>query len=128
MTQTASSGAVLGNFNNVDLYVDGEKFHLERRGDEFWVDMVDPDWKHDQAKAVAGYPGYTAKNPAKAPRTWKRIGLLTGSHHFQAYWVPSMFGNLQFAFPFAWLIPEKRWVPRKDTFIRDPGLASPIQI
>jgi predicted CXXCH cytochrome family protein len=35
---------------------------------------------------------------------------------------------VQFAFPFAWLFEDKRWVPRKDTFIRDPTASSPIQI
>lgn len=127
MTQKASPATVLGNFDHVTLRVDGEEFHLERRGDEYWVEMVDPDWKHDQAKARAGFPGYTLADPAKAPRIWKRIGMITGSHHFQAYWIPSMFGNTQFAFPFAWLIPEQRWVPRKDTFVRDPEEPSPIQ-
>ncbi|HAB17083.1 MAG TPA: C cytochrome precursor [Verrucomicrobiales bacterium] len=127
MTQVASPATVLGDFNNVTLEVDGEKFVLQQRGTEYWVEMVDPDWQHDQAKARAGWPGYTLADPRKAPRIWKRIGMLTGAHHFQAYWVPSMFGNMQFAFPFAWLIPERRWVPRKDTFIRDPEARSPIQ-
>jgi predicted CXXCH cytochrome family protein len=128
MTQVAGTDTVLGDFNNVNLDLDGERFRLERRGSEYWVEMVDPDWKHDQAKARAGIAGFKLRDPKSAPRVWKRVGLLTGSHHFQAYWVPSMFGNLQFAFPFAWLIDERRWVPRKDTFIRDPSLGSPLQI
>lgn len=127
MTQSASPETVLGDFNNVTLHVDGEAFHLEKRGTEYWVEMVDPDWKHDQAKARAGMAGYTVADPKSAPRVWKRIGMLTGSHNFQAYWVSGRDGNVQFAFQFAWLIPEKRWVPRKDTFIRDPALPSPVQ-
>lgn len=128
MTQVASPETVLGDFNHVTLQVDGETFQLEQRGEEYWVEMVDPNWKNDQAKARAGMAGYRVQDPSKAPRVWKRIGMLTGSHHFQAYWVPSLFGNAQFAFPFAWLIPEKRWVPRKDTFIRDPDAPSPSQV
>lgn len=127
MTQSASPETVLGDFKNVTLHVDGEAFHLEQRGSEYWVEMVDPDWKHDQAKARAGIAGYAIADPKTAPRVWKRVGMLTGSHNFQAYWVPSRTGNVQFAFQFAWLIPEKRWVPRKDTFIRDPALPSPVQ-
>src|SRR5262249_53673421 len=61
-------------------------------------------------------------------RVWKPITMLTGSHHMQAYWVPSRRGNIQFGFPFAWLIEDRRWAPRKDTFIRDPQAPSPIQI
>src|SRR5262245_188991 len=77
MTQVASPATVLGDFNNVTLEVDGERFFLQRRGAEFWVEMVDPDWKHDQAKARAGWPGYSLADPSKAPRIWKRIGMIT---------------------------------------------------
>jgi len=132
MTQTPSEMSVMAPFN-CTLEVDGEKFVLEQHGDEFWAEMVDPDWKHDRAKAELDFATGARKTPPartlNPPRTKKRISLLTGSHHFQAYWVPSSrYGNVQFAFPFAWLIEEGRWVPRKDTFIRDPTQPSPIQI
>ena len=44
MTQIASPETVRGKFDNVTFELDSERYHLERRGDEFWVDMVDPDW------------------------------------------------------------------------------------
>lgn len=133
MTQAAAPGAVQGNFEGVSLELNGEKFRLERRGDEYWAEMVDPDWHHDWTRSHRDFltgasqaPPPVAPNP---PRTWKRVGMMTGSHHFQAYWVPSeKYGNVQFAFPFAWLIEDQRWVPRKDTFIRDPNAASMVQI
>lgn len=133
MTQVASPESVQANFDGITLEVEGEKTHLERQGDEYWVDMVDPDWKHDLALAEWEFKtGQRASLPAPVstpPRVRKRIGLLTGSHHFQAFWVPSSRpGNLQFAFPFAWLIEDQRWVPRRDTFIRDPRARSPVQI
>jgi predicted CXXCH cytochrome family protein len=133
MTQVASPQSVLADFENVTLEVEGEPVHLERRGDEFWADMVDPDWKHDQALAEwefkTGRRASLLPPVASPPRVRKRIGMLTGSHHFQAFWVPSSrAGNLQFAFPFAWLIEEQRWVPRRDTFVRDPRARSPVQI
>ncbi len=126
MTQVANPATVLGDFNNVTLSLDGEPIVFQRRGDEFWVEMIDPDWKHDFVKAqVRGTPFPAANHP---PRTWKRITLLTGSHHMQAFWVPSYRGNVQFGAPFVWLIHDRRWAPRKDTFIRDPQAPSPIQI
>ena len=128
MTQEATPEAVLGDFNHREFTVDGHLVRLERRGDEFWAEMVDPDWTHDQARARAGWRGFKVEDPAKAPRVWKRVGLATGSHNFQAYWVPSRNGNLQFSLPLAWLVEEKRWIPRKDTFIRDPKAPSPNQI
>lgn len=128
MTQYATPDSVLGDFNERDFEVDGHRIHLQQRGDEFWAEMVDPDWTHDQARAKAGWPGYRLQRPEEAPRLWTRIGLVTGSHRFQAYWVASKHGNLQLGFPLAWLVDEQRWVPRKDTFIRDPDAESPHQI
>ncbi|HKI72360.1 MAG TPA: cytochrome c3 family protein, partial [Verrucomicrobiae bacterium] len=51
-----------------------------------------------------------------------RVGLVTGSHHMQVFWVPGGEGNMQIGFPFTWLIPEKRWVPRNSTFVRPPDV------
>ncbi|MBI4658275.1 MAG: hypothetical protein HY735_05395 [Verrucomicrobia bacterium] len=132
MTQIPSARTVAAPFDRT-LEIDGEKYILERRGDEFWVEMIDPDWKHDRAKAEQNYAMGVTKTQPKShpnpPRTKKRISLLTGSHNFQAYWVPSsLYGNVQFAFPFAWLFEDQRWVPRKDTFIRDPHQPSMVQI
>jgi predicted CXXCH cytochrome family protein len=133
MTQIASPASVLAPFTNVTLELEGESYRLEQRGGEFWVEMPDPDWKNDQAQIKRAHltgnsniPPATGLNP---PRSWKRVGMVTGSHHFQAYWVPSSRpGNAQFAFPFAWLIDDQRWAPRKDTFIRDPERESLVQV
>jgi len=48
------------------------------------------------------------------------MGMVTGSHHMQVFWLPGMKGNLQIGFPFAWLIDDQRWAPRNSLFIRDP--------
>src|SRR3954469_5574259 len=45
MTQYATPEAVRGNFDGRTLELEGELYKLERRGDEFWVQMLDPDWK-----------------------------------------------------------------------------------
>lgn len=133
MTQTPSTESVMGNFNGLTLEVDGEAVRLERRGEEFWVELGDPDWKNDRGVAQRDFLAGKRTDPppplSSAPRVWKPISMVTGSHNFQAYWIPSgAYGNVQYAFPFAWLVPEKRWIPRKDTFIRDPDQPSPIQI
>jgi len=47
--------------------------------------------------------------------------MLTGSHHMQAYWVPSKYGNLQYSLPFTYVFADQRWVPRND------GRGSPRQ-
>ena len=52
MTQPAMGDAVLGTFDNTSLMIDGHKIELERRGEEYWVEMVDPDWIHDFAYEI----------------------------------------------------------------------------
>src|SRR5688572_11310126 len=122
MTQYATPETVRGNFTNVTLELAGESYKLERRGDEFWVELVDPDWK---LQAMSN-PG---QRPRRAPkRVWRRIGVMTGSHHMHAYWVASEKGNLQLNLPFSYLFEDERWVPRNDTFLMDPKHPAPVQL
>jgi predicted CXXCH cytochrome family protein len=122
MTQLATPGSVRGNFEDVTLDYAGEKYHLERRGEDYWVDMVDPDWKYVQTLKRAA--GQAAEDPAgpTAPRSRKRITMLTGSHHMQAYWVASKDGNMQFNLPFTYVFHDERWLPRNDVFLLDPSI------
>lgn len=114
MTQVAGTESVVGDFHNLELELRGKTFRLERRGAEFWVDLEDPEWR-------------PSANQPQAPRVQRRIGLLTGSHHMQVYWTPGRAGNSQMVFPFAWLIPDQRWVPFHDTFLRDPKIPPSAQ-
>ncbi len=116
MTQWATPESVVGDFENVTLELLGKTYHLERRGDEFWVELEDQDWEYDPRSK-----GQSALL-VTPPRVKKRIGLLTGSHHMQNYWLPSRWGNMQLIFPFAWLIEDQRWAPFHQTFLRDPAL------
>lgn len=131
MTQHATPESVRGNFDGTKLNLDGELYALERRGDEFWVELVDPDWKylqgirHTLAREKGAAPPPLDPNP---PRVWKRVGMLTGSHHMQAYWIPSKYGNLQYSFPYTYLFEEERWVPRNDVFLLKPNAAHAQQI
>ena len=123
MTQRATPEAVRGNFTNVTLTLNDEAYHLTRRGDEFWVEMVDPDWKYVRAlqwRDFARGRGPAPKPESNPPRVEKRVTMTTGSHHMQAYWVAGAFGNQQFSFPFTYLFEESRWVPRNDVFMVPP--------
>jgi predicted CXXCH cytochrome family protein len=124
MTQRATPESVRGNFTNVTLKLGDETFHLSRRGDEFFADMVDPDWKYVRALQQQDFVrgrGPAPKAEPNPPRVEKRITLTTGSHHMQAYWVAGDFGNQQFSVPFTYLFEESRWVPRNDVFMLPPG-------
>jgi predicted CXXCH cytochrome family protein len=114
MTQIASADAVQADFHNVALTNEGVRFVLSQKSNELWVRME---------RAVPLAPGETPPEPVDV-----RAGLVTGSHHMQVFWVPSGDGNTQIGFPFTWLIPERRWVPRNSTFVRPPDVAHRSEI
>ncbi len=123
MTQHATPETVRGNFTNVTLMLNGETYHFTKRLNEFFVEMVDPDWKYVRAlqqQAFAHGQGPEPKPEPNPPRVEKRITMTTGSHHMQTYWVAGDFGNQQFNVPFTCLFEEARWVPRDDVFMRPP--------
>ncbi len=123
MTQYATPETVRGDFDHPPLEHLSAPIKLERQEDEYWVELEDPDFK---AKQQAN-PDIFARAQA-APRVKRRVGMLTGSHHMQVYWVPSEKGNLQHIFPYAYLFEGERWVPFKDTFLRDPKSPSYTQL
>ncbi|MBI4658177.1 MAG: hypothetical protein HY735_04880 [Verrucomicrobia bacterium] len=106
MTQIASPDTVQANFRDVVLTNDGTRFSLSQKSGEFGVRME---------RANPASPGEELPEPVEV-----RMGLVTGSHHMQVFWVAGEVGNTQIGFPFTWLIPEKRWVPRNATFVRPP--------
>ncbi|MBC8001651.1 MAG: ammonia-forming cytochrome c nitrite reductase subunit c552 [Opitutaceae bacterium] len=124
MTQVATPQSVRGNFDGVSLSLDGEQFHFERRGDEFWVEMPDPTYHLSSAvgqpssepAAIAG----ASADPHATTRIRRRISMTTGSHHMQAYWVDNGLGNQQYSLPFTYLFETERWVPRRAVFLKDP--------
>ena len=95
MTQVVGPDAlIVGDFDDVRLKLDGLVFHLQRRGDEYWVKV---------------------NNGIR-----KRVVAATGSHHYQVYWISAGQGRKLETFPFVYLIEEQRWVMREDTFLRPP--------
>lgn len=114
MTQIAAADTIQADFHNVALTNDGVRFTLSQKSNEFWVRME---------RTVAAASGEAPPEPLDV-----RIGLVTGSHHMQVFWVPGDEGNTQIGFPFTWLIPEKRWVPRNSTFVRPPDVVHRSEI
>jgi predicted CXXCH cytochrome family protein len=124
MTQYASPTSVRGDFNDVHLSGGGYDVHLFRRGDDFMVEMVDPLWQYevDFGQRPPPAPG------EPPPRVERRVSLVTGSHHMQAYWVSSNVGNGQLSLPFTYLFDDRRWVPRSDVFLHPPDERHQIQV
>jgi predicted CXXCH cytochrome family protein len=123
MTQYASPESVRGDFADVTLDGGGYEVHLSRRGDDFLVQMIDPLWQYQVDN------GQRQVAPGEAPpRVERRVSMVTGSHHMQAYWVPSNEGNSQLSLPFTYLFDDKRWVPRGDVFLHPPDERHPEQV
>jgi len=95
MTQIASADGVAGDFEDVSLELEGESYHLYRRGDSVGVEL-----------------------PSGEERD---IVMTTGSHHMQIYWYEAK-ARVNGQLPFVWLIEEARWIPRNAAFLRPPGL------
>ncbi len=53
-----------------------------------------------------------------------RLVLTTGSHHYQTYWTEVGREGELTAFPFVWLIAERRWLPRHEAFLDPPDAPS----
>jgi predicted CXXCH cytochrome family protein len=115
MTQLPGTNSIVADFEGVVLETDAERFTLSRQGNEYWAAIDDlEEWR-------------AAPEGSKPEPVHVRIGLVTGSHHMQVFWLPGGFGNAQLGFPFTWLIQERRWAPRHDVFIRDPHAAPPVE-
>ena len=108
MTQIVSPESVKANFNGQSLTFEGERFTMHKRGEEYWTTI-------ESIEAANNNPNGKDPNAVHI-----RMGMVTGSHHMQVFWLPGMMGNLQIGFPFSWLIEDKRWAPRNSLFIRDP--------
>jgi predicted CXXCH cytochrome family protein len=115
MTQAATPANILAPFDNVRLETEGQFARLYRDGDEFWVEMVDPEW--ERAAFLDGRDTRAVRQP---PRVRARIVMTTGSHHFQAYWIRSQYGRELWQFPWRFHLGKRRWVHRKDVFLGPP--------
>ncbi len=104
MTRRAGPDTVVGNFDDVRLTLEGKDYHLERQGDEFWVEMANP------VTTVADLPA----------RVRQRIAITTGSHNMQAYWYETGFTRTMGLLPFTWQIAEQRWISRRAAFVLPP--------
>lgn len=115
MTQVASPATVLGDFNDVRLSSRNREYHFQRRGDEFWVTMPDPDWE-----AEARSRGEHLRMINDPPMVTRRVVMTTGSHRMQGYWISREKGNELWQVPWWYLLGAQRWVPREDAFLEPP--------
>ncbi len=129
MTQFATPGAMLGDFNDLTLYFDGREYGLRETSGGYHVELSDPDMV-DRAMAIAESGDMRAAQQfaATIPRVERPITVTTGSHHYQLYWYPNGNGRELYMLPFAYLIEDRRWVPRVSVFLTPPNLREPRKV
>ena len=105
MTQVVSPETVAGNFDGLDHKAGDITYNFYRDGDIFMVDAK----KENSLGKVRSLPNF--------PR---RVVMSTGSHHYQAYWVPNL-ERQPIEIPLYFNIAEQRWIPKQSSVIEPPG-------
>jgi hypothetical protein len=114
MTQTPTRESVKAPFAGESVEVEGRTVTLTQRNGAFFAELPDPDWV---ARAtLSGSPAPAAA----APLVMRQVALVTGSHHYQVYWVKGARGNELRLVPVAYLLDDRRYAPRRDAFLMPP--------
>jgi hypothetical protein len=106
MTQAPHADSVLAPFTGTTPVHEGRAWALAREGDAFLAQPVAPAADGDRPLGP------------RAP-----VALLTGSHHYQIYWLATEAGLEQL--PLVWHVAEARWAPREAMFLQPPGPTLP---
>lgn len=105
MTQAATPATVLAPFDGTTVEDAGQRWVVEQRGDEFWVEIDDLEWRGDGPR----------------PRVWRQIVQTTGSHHFQFYWYATGHKRELAILHIAWALGDNpRWIPLDSCCISPP--------
>ncbi|MCH2170914.1 ammonia-forming cytochrome c nitrite reductase subunit c552 [Myxococcota bacterium] len=106
MTQIATPETVLAPLDGDALSLEGVDYQMVSRGDEVWA-IIDslPDSQGNRARV-------------ETP-----IVLTTGSHHFQAYWIPTGNARRVRLFELAYYVTEQRWLPMDSLPLAPPGVS-----
>ncbi len=109
MTEVASTATVRAPWTG-ELELDGRSYGLLRRGEEYWARLPDPD-----LAAALARQGKSLDGVASVERP---IVMTTGSHHYQAYWLPGARGNELWQLPFVYHFESQRFIPRHAAFLQ----------
>ena len=107
MTQLPSADSMRVEFSQQQLEFDGRRYELERRGDQYWAVMHDPDQAVDERQST--------RTIVERP-----IALVTGSHHLQLYWYATGQSRLLGLLPVHYFLDEQQWLPARATLLRPP--------
>jgi hypothetical protein len=112
MTEAASSTSVRAPWQGTLQDERGRRYRLFQRDDQFWVELPDP----DRLAASVRH----GQLDADVSQTERRVVMTTGSHHYQAYWLPGQRGNELWQLPFVYHFESQRFLPRRAVFLEPP--------
>ena len=113
MTQALTPQSTIAPLDEQHLTWRGHAFDIKRQGDDFFVEMDDPD-------AAAGKRG--GEVPAGRPaRVTRRIALTTGSHYYEVYWYEAGATRKVSLIPFCWRVEAQRFLPVDTAFLVPPN-------
>lgn len=133
MTRVADEQSVAPRLP-VHLELDGRSYDLERTADGAFF-VTGPDLHQwgtflAQIRQLSSASGDEARALAEraarhVPRVRRELVLVTGSHHYQAFWVEGGEGRELRQLPFVYLLDEslaeaERWLARRDAFLQPP--------
>lgn len=112
MTEVPAPGVIRAPMEDVRLTWRGREYTLFWRGSEFWARLPEPDSAAARSRAGLAFDDVDDVE--------RRVVMTTGSHHYQAYWVPGTRGNELWQFPFIYHFESQRFIPRHDAFLQPP--------
>ncbi|HEU4576953.1 MAG TPA: cytochrome c3 family protein [Polyangiaceae bacterium] len=112
MTEQASAASVRAPWQGTLQDEQGRHYRLFRSDDQFWVKLPDPDRLAASVRR--------GQLDAAVPQTKRRVVMTTGSHHYQAYWLPGRRGNELWQLPFVYHFESQRFLPRRAVFLEPP--------
>ncbi len=116
MTQLALPENVRSDFAESTINSQGIEYRIWREGDKFWAEMPDPD---RMMLAVQGGKDIALDSIERVKR---QVVMVTGSHHYQTFWVRSArFATVLQTLPLVHLPDRDQWIPREDAFLQPPG-------
>lgn len=113
MMQKAIAESVVAPNDDVTVRSRGRSYRFYRKGNQFRVQMVDPDWEVQRLRR-----GLSIEDKDNPPVVDRQIVMTTGSHHQQVYWIQGRFGNEFRQVPFVYHIATKQWIPNEDSFLQ----------
>lgn len=112
MTEAASTQSVRAPWQGTLRDEQDRPYRLFRREDQFWVELPDPDRLATSIRQ--------GQLDADVSLTERRVLMTTGSHHYQAYWLPGLRGNELWQLPFVYHFESGRFLPRRAVFLEPP--------